>query len=167
MSRVEHSITVDAPVRVAYDQWTQFESFPEFMEGVERVIQHDDQTIEWWAAVAGRRVRWTSRIVEQIPDRRVAWASTSGASNAGQVTFHTSGIGKTRIRLCIDADPSGFIERTGDTFGFLDRRVQGDLQRFKSFIEGRHGPTGAWRGEIHDGRVYTHPRAHRPTAGDQ
>jgi uncharacterized membrane protein len=161
MSRVEHSITVDVPVRVAYDQWTQFESFPHFMEGVERVIQHDDQTVEWWAAVAGRRIRWTSKILEQVPDKRVSWVSTSGALNAGLVRFRPAGSGRTRIDLRIEADPSGFIERTGDSLGFLDRRVQGDLERFKSFIEGRHGPTGAWRGEIHDGRVYPSPHDRR------
>ena len=153
MSVVEQNIDVDVPVRVAYDQWTQFESFPHFMEGVERVTQKDDKTLEWHASVAGQDKHWTAEIVEQTPDQRIAWRSTSGATNAGVVSFQSNGTTSTRVTLQLEADPEGPIESAGDALGFLDRRVKGDLERFKEFVEGRGVPTGAWRGEIHGGEV--------------
>ena len=153
MSVVEHTIDVDVPVRVAYDQWTQFEDFPRFMEGVERVVQRDDKTLEWHAEIAGQDKRWTAEIVEQTPDQRIAWRSTSGAKNAGVVTFASNGVNSTSVTLQLDADPEGPIESAGDALGFLDRRVKGDLERFKEFVEGRGVATGAWRGEIHGGEV--------------
>jgi uncharacterized membrane protein len=153
MSVVEQHIDVDVPVRVAYDQWTQFESFPHFMEGVERVTQKDDKTLEWHANVAGQDKHWTAEIVEQTPDQRIAWRSTSGATNAGVVSFQSNGTNSTRVTLQLEADPEGPIESAGDALGFLDRRVKGDLERFKEFVEGRGVPTGAWRGEIHGGEV--------------
>ena len=153
MSVVEQTIEVDVPVRVAYDQWTQFESFPHFMEGVERVTQKDDATLEWHANIAGQDKHWTAEIVEQTPDQRVAWRSTSGAKNSGVVSFQPSGDSRTRVTLQLEADPEGPVESAGDALGFLDRRVKGDLERFKEFVEGRGVPTGAWRGEIHGGQV--------------
>lgn len=153
MSVVEQTIEVDVPVRVAYDQWTQFESFPNFMEGVEQVTQKDDATLEWHANIAGQDKRWTAEIVEQTPDQRVAWRSTSGAKNSGVVSFQPRGDNRTSVTLQLEADPEGPVESAGDALGFLDRRVKGDLERFKEFVEGRGVPTGAWRGEIHGGQV--------------
>jgi len=153
MSVVEHTIEVDVPVRVAYDQWTQFEDFPKFMEGVESVVQKDDKTLEWHAEIAGQDKTWTAEIVEQTPDQRVAWRSTSGAKNAGVVSFQGSGANATRVTLQLEADPEGPVETAGDALGFLDRRVKEDLDRFKEFIEGRGVATGAWRGEIHGNQV--------------
>jgi uncharacterized membrane protein len=153
MSRVEHSIDVDVPVRVAYDQWTQFEDFPQFMEGVERVIQKDDKTLEWHASIAGKDKVWTAEIVEQTPDQRIAWRSTSGAKNAGIVSFGSAGPDRTRVTLDLEAEPDSAIESAGDALGFLERRVKGDLEKFKGFVESRGAPTGSWRGEIHGGDV--------------
>ena len=153
MSLVEKSIDVDVPVRVAYDQWTQFESFPQFMEGVESVRQIDDATLEWHAEVGGQDKHWTAKIVEQTPDQRIAWRSTTGAPNAGTVSFSSNGPSSTRVSLKLEAEPEGAVEKAGDALGFLDRQVEGDLERFKKFVEGRGVPTGAWRGEVHDGQV--------------
>ena len=153
MSRVEQTIEVDVPVHTAYNQWTQFESFPEFMEGVERVVQKDDATLEWHASVAGRDKTWTAKIVEQTPDERIAWRSTSGAPNSGIVSFVPNGPDSTRVTLDLEAEPEGPIESAGDALGFLERQVKGDLDRFKEFIENRGGPTVAWRGEIHGSQV--------------
>ena len=153
MARVQQSIDVDVPVRVAYDQWTQFESFPQFMEGVEQVVQKDDKTLEWHASVAGKDKTWTAEIVEQTPDQRVAWRSTSGAPNAGIVSFQSNGANSTRVTLDLEAEPEDAVESAGEALGFLDRRVKGDLERFKEFIEGRGVATGAWRGEIHGSQV--------------
>ncbi|HSK52012.1 MAG TPA: SRPBCC family protein [Clostridia bacterium] len=153
MSVVEHTIDVDVPVRVAYDQWTQFETFPKFMEGVERVVQKDDKTLEWHANIAGQDKTWTAEIIEQTPDQRIAWRSTSGATNAGVVSFTSNGQNSTRVTLQLEADPEGPVENVGDALGFLDRRVKGDLDRFKEFVEGRGVATGSWRGEVHGGEV--------------
>ena len=153
MPRFEDSVDVDVPVRAAYDQWTQFEEFPRFMEGVERVVQRDAKTLDWTAQIAGQRKEWTAEITDQTPDTRVAWKSVSGDENAGAVLFESIGAGKTRVTLKLDADPEGIIETVGANLGFLERRVKGDLERFKEFTESRHSPTGAWRGEIHGDEV--------------
>ena len=153
MSVVEHAIEVNVPVRVAYDQWTQFESFPEFMEGVKRVVQQDDDSLAWTAEIMGKEKSWTAEIVEQVPDQRIAWRSTSGTPNAGIVTFQPTGENSTKVTLRLEAEPEDPIDKAGDFLGFLDRRVKGDLERFKEFIEGRGVPTGAWRGEIRGGEV--------------
>jgi uncharacterized membrane protein len=153
MPRFEHSVEVDVPVRVAYDQWTQFEEFPRFMEGVERVVQRDDKTLDWTAKVAGQRKEWTAEITDQTPDTRVAWKSVSGDENAGAVLFKALDRGRTRITLKLDADPEGVIETVGANVGFLEGRVKRDLNRFKEFVESRAVPTGAWRGEIHGDEV--------------
>jgi uncharacterized membrane protein len=123
------------------------------MEGVESVTQRDDKTLEWHAEIAGQDKRWTAEIVEQTPDQRVAWRSTSGAKNSGVVSFQPRGDNRTSVTLQLEADPEGPVESAGDALGFLDRRVKGDLERFKEFVEGRGVPTGAWRGEIHGGQV--------------
>ena len=146
MSAIVESIDVEVPVRTAYDQWTQFESFPRFMEGVKSVRQLDDTTLEWVAEIAGREERWKARITEQEPDQRVAWTATDGAKNAGVVTFHRLGEGRTRVTLQLEIEPEGPVESIGDALGIVQRRVKGDLDRFKSFIEDRGAASGAWRG---------------------
>ena len=153
MANIEKSIEVNVPVRTAYNQWTQFEQFPQFMEGVEEVRQLDDKRLQWRASIAGKSEQWQAEIVEQTPDRVVAWRSTTGAENGGRVSFAPAGPDKTRITLRLDYDPEGIVETTGDKLGFVSRRVEGDLERFKTFIEGRGAETGAWRGEIHGGDV--------------
>ena len=153
MPRFEASIDVDVPVRLAYDQWTQFEEFPRFMEGVESVVQRDDKRLDWTAEIAGQRKQWTAEITDQTPDTRVAWKSVGGDENAGAVRFEPLDGDRTRVTLKLDADPEGIVETVGANLGFLERRVKGDLERFKEFIEARRVPTGAWRGEIHGDRV--------------
>jgi uncharacterized membrane protein len=153
MPRFEETIEVDVPVRVAYDQWTQFEQFPQFMEGVERVVQRDDKMLDWTAKVAGQRKEWTAEITDQTPDVRIAWKSVSGDENGGAVLFEPLAADRTKVILRMDADPEGPVETVGANLGFLERRVKGDLERFKAFIESRRVPTGAWRGEIHGDRV--------------
>ena len=151
MASVVDSIDVKVPVSTAYNQWTQFEAFPEFMEGVKSVTQTDDTHMYWVAEVAGAEKEWDAEITEQHPDERVAWRATSGAENAGVVTFHRIDDETTRVTLQMDADPEGLVENVGTALGFLDRRVKGDLERFKEFIEGRGSETGAWRGEVEAG----------------
>lgn len=148
MATIEKSIDVEVPVSTAYNQWTQFEEFPRFMEGVESVRQLDDTHLHWVANVAGRRKEWDARITEQLPDKRIAWRSESGAGNAGAVTFHRLSDDETRVMLQIDYDPEDVVESVGDTLGFVSRRVEGDLERFKAFLESRGRETGAWRGEV-------------------
>jgi uncharacterized membrane protein len=148
VSKIEKSIDVNVPVRTAYDQWTQFEEFPRFMEGVQEVKQLDDKRLHWRADIAGKTKEWDAEIDEQTPDQRVAWHSTSGADNAGVVTFHYLDENTTRVMLQMEYDTEGLVEGVGDALGFASRRVEGDLQRFKEFIESRGQETGAWRGEI-------------------
>jgi uncharacterized membrane protein len=148
MSVIEQSIEIDVPVRTAYDQWTQFEEFPSFMEGVEEVTQVDDTHLHWVAEFGGVRREWDAVITEQHPDERVAWTSTTGTSNAGVVTFHKLDDAKTRIMLQLDVDPEGVVEQAGDKLGFIRRRASGDLERFKDLIESRGSASGAWRGDV-------------------
>ena len=157
MSRVQQQVEVDAPVHKVYDQWTQFESFPRFMEGVKRVEQLDDKRLRWTAEIAGQERSWDAEIVDQTPDTRIAWKSTDGTENAGAVLFEPIGPDRTRVDLTIDAEPEGPIERAGDYLGFLDRRIKGDMERFAEFIEDRGQPTGAWQGEIHGDEVRPDP----------
>ncbi len=147
MANIEKSIDVEVPVRTAYNQWTQFEAFPLFMEGVERVDQLSDTRLHWVADIAGRRKEWDARITEQTPDDRIAWTSETGTRNAGVVTFHKLAPAKTRIMLQMDYEPEDATETVGDALGFVSRRVTGDLERFKDFIESLGRETGAWRGE--------------------
>jgi uncharacterized membrane protein len=148
MAKIEKSVDVEVPVRTAYNQWTQFEEFPRFMEGVERVHQLDDTHLHWVASVGGKRKEWNARITEQLPDERVAWTSEAGTRNAGVVTFHRLSPDKTRIMLQLEYEPDDIVESVGDKLGFMTMRVNGDLQRFKAFIESRGSETGAWRGEV-------------------
>jgi uncharacterized membrane protein len=148
MSTIEQSIEVAVPVRTAYDQWTQFEAFPQFMEGVEAVTQSDDTHLHWVAEFGGQRREWDAEITEQLPDERVAWTSREGTRNAGVVTFHRLDDTSTRVMLQLDVEPEGLVERAGDKLGFIRRRAAGDLERFKDFIESRGRATGSWRGEV-------------------
>ncbi|HVN29126.1 MAG TPA: SRPBCC family protein [Candidatus Binataceae bacterium] len=145
---MQKSIDVNVPVSTAYNQWTQFEEFPRFMEGVKSVHQLDDKRLHWKTEVAGKEQDFDAIIDQQVPDQRIAWHSTIGAKQGGVVTFHRLDAGKTRIMLQMEYDPQGFVEKTGDMMGAVSRRVQGDLERFKEFLEKRGGETGAWRGEI-------------------
>ena len=148
MSTIEQSIDVQVPVRTAYDQWTQFEEFPRFMEGVEEVRQVDDTHTHWRTKVAGREKEFDAQITEQTPDQRIAWTSQAGPEHAGVVTFHRLDQGRTKVMLQMDVEPDGVAEKAGDALGLLKRRVKGDLERFKDMIEARGAETGAWRGEV-------------------
>ena len=151
MATVEKSIDVDLPVRTVYNQWTQFEEFPQFMEGVEEVRQLSDSRLHWKAEIGGKTEEWDAIITDQVPDRIVAWRSTSGAENSGAIRFTPLGPERTRVTAEIGYDPEGIVENDGDKLGVVSRRVEGDLKRFKSFIEERGVASGAWRGEIHGG----------------
>ncbi|MEX1253333.1 MAG: SRPBCC family protein [Dehalococcoidia bacterium] len=148
MTTFEKSIDIDVPVSTAYNQWTQFEQFPQFMEGVQEVRQLDDRRLHWVVDVAGTREEWDAMITRQEPDRCIAWESEAGTPNRGMVTFQPLESGKTRVTLEMEYEPSEVIEKVGDALGFVSRRVTGDLERFKEFIEGRGLETGAWRGVI-------------------
>ena len=148
MATIEQSIDVEVPVQTAYNQWTQFEEFPRFMEGVEEVRQLDDTRLHWVAELGGSRHEWDAEITEQHPDERVAWRNTDGKENAGVVTFHQLDDDRSRVMVQMDFVPEGVKEKVGTALGAPDRRVQGDLERFKEFIETRGTETGAWRGEV-------------------
>jgi uncharacterized membrane protein len=153
VSRITEHIEVAVPIRVAYDQWTQFESFPQFMAGVDRVVQVDDKTLEWTATIAGVVKHWRAEIVEQQPDDLVAWRSIEGARNDGLVRFRSLGPDRTDVELQLEVEPEGLVEKAGDALGLIERRVRGDLERFREFIERRAQPTGAWRGRIEGSQV--------------
>ncbi|MEV4334433.1 SRPBCC family protein [Streptomyces sp. NPDC049597] len=149
MSKVEQSIEVDVPVSTAYNQWTQFESFPRFMEGVERIEQRTDTLTHWVTEIAGVKREFDARITEQIPDERVAWTTVDGeVRQAGVVTFHRLDDARTKVMLQMDFDPAGVAENVGDKLGFVRHRTSGDLSRFKQFIESRGVADGAWRGTV-------------------
>jgi len=147
-TRVEKSVLVNVPVSRAYNQWTQFEDFPQFMGGVESVTQLDDARLAWVAEIAGVRRQWQARILEQVPDQKVAWAATEGATNAGAVTFEDLGGDQTRVTLALDYEPEGLVEKVGDTLNIVERQAEGDLERFKGFIEAEGYASGAWRGSV-------------------
>ena len=150
MERVRKSITVDCPLQTVYNQWTQFEEFPRFMEGVKRVNQLDDKRLHWEAEIGGKQKEWNARITEQVPDKRIAWQSEAGENTSGTVTFQPKGPDRTRVNLELRYDPKGFVESAGDAIGVVSHRVKGDLERFRDFIEQRRRETGAWRGTIGD-----------------
>ena len=162
MARIEETIEVAVPVRTAYDQWTQFEEFPRFMEGVEEVRQLDDAHLHWKAHVGGRTHEWDAEITEQVPDTIIAWKATSGYSNAGSVRFAPAGDGGTAVTVVLAYEPEGAVEKAADWLGLAQRRVRSDLERFREMIEARGQATGAWRGELIGGR----PAAPGGTAAD-
>jgi uncharacterized membrane protein len=156
MERLQKSIEVDRPLNQVYNQWTQFEEFPRFMEGVKSIKQLDDTRLHWVAEIGGKEKEWTAKIIEQIPDHRIAWESESGEFTSGVVSFQSLGPNRTRVTLEIAYDPKGFVENAGDAIGVVSRRIENDLKRFKEFIENRGQETGAWRGTIREG--------HRPVS---
>lgn len=148
MSTIEESVEVNVPLATAYNQWTQFEEFPSFMEGVEEVRQTDDTHLHWVVAFGGQHHEWDAEITEQKPDERIAWTNTDGKGNAGVVTFHRIDDGVTRLMVQMDFVPEGILEKLGAAIGSPDRRVKGDLQRFKDLVEADDYEGGAWRGEV-------------------
>jgi uncharacterized membrane protein len=144
----ETSIEVDRPVRTVYNQWTQFESFPQFMEGVEKVTQLDDTHSRWQVKVGGAKREFDTEITEQVPDDRIAWKSIDGSSQAGVVSFHRLGEGRAKVMLQMEFDPQGLVEKAGEATGVVEHRLKGDLERFKRFIEAQPAETGAWRGQV-------------------
>jgi uncharacterized membrane protein len=154
MASANKHVEVNVPLSVAYNQWTQFEDWPQFMEGVKQVQQLDERRLQWRTEIAGKDEQFEVEITEQKPDERIAWRSLRGAKNAGVVTFHYIAENRTRVTLQMDYEPEGVVEKTGSALGVVDRRVQGDLERFKEFLESRGRETGAWRGKIDQ------PRAH-------
>jgi len=148
MAYVEASTDVREDIETVYDQWTQFESFPEFMDAVERVTQIDDSHVRWVARIAGRSKEWEAEIVEQVPNTRIAWAGISGAPNGGTVTFAPLGADSTRVTLRLDYEPEDWLERAGEAMGVMQRQVRQDLDDFKSYIESRGTATGESRGRI-------------------
>ena len=153
MARFESSTEINVPVSVAYDQWTQFEEFPRFMDNVKLVQQLDAKRLHWVAEILGQKKEWTAEISDQTPNKRIAWRSTSGDQNDGAVLFDTVDANKTKVTLRIDADPQGPVETVGANLGILEGAVKSDLEHFKQYIESRGAPTGAWQGEIHGDEV--------------
>jgi uncharacterized membrane protein len=148
VSTIQKSIDVQVPVHTAYNQWTQFESFPNFMEGVEEVRQLSNTRTHWKTRIAGATREFDAEIVDQEPDQRIAWRSVEGPNQAGVVTFQPEGTDRTRVALSMDFTPSDTTEKIGDATNMVERRVEGDLKRFKEFIESRGTETGGWRGSV-------------------
>ena len=148
MARIEESIDVQVPVETAYNQWTQFEEFPHFMGGISEIRQLDDTRLHWVAEIGGVKRQWEAKILEQVPNEKVAWAATEGATNAGAVYFAPAGEGRTTVRLELEYEPEGVVENVADKVGIVGRRVEADLEKFKSFIEDAGYETGAWRGSV-------------------
>lgn len=153
MESIEQSIEVEAPIEAVYNQWTQFEEFPRFMSNVKQVQQLDEKRLHWKASLAGKEKEWDAEIFKQTQDEVIAWRSTSGAKNVGEVRFEKRGGGMTRVTLEMAYEPEGALEHVGDALGVVDAQVKGDLERFKKFIEERGRETGGWRGEIQGGQV--------------
>ncbi|MCP2331541.1 SRPBCC family protein [Actinoalloteichus caeruleus] len=148
MTSFTETVDVEVPVQAAYNQWTQFESFPQFMEGVDRVVQVNDTLTHWETSIAGAHREFDAEITEQHPDERVAWRATDGPDQSGVVTFHRIDDQTTRVTLQMDYQPSGLAEKAGSALGMVGSRVRGDLNRFKDFIEQRGSETGGWRGDV-------------------
>ena len=148
MATIEESVEVEVPVRTAYNQWTQFEEFPRFMEGIEQVRQLTDTRLHWVAEVAGQRREWDAEITEQVPDQRISWCSTEGSANSGVVTFHRLGDGRSKVMLQLEFEPEGVVEQAGDKLGIVKGRTKADVKRFKEFVESQGRESGAWRGEV-------------------
>jgi uncharacterized membrane protein len=159
MERIEKTIEVDCPVRTVYNQWTQFEEFPRFMEGVKEVKQLDDTHVRWHAEIWGKDKEWDAEITEQVPDQKIGWKSISGdAPNAGTVRFEPLGPDRTLVRLVMAYEPQGAVENVGDALGVLGMRVESSVKNFKKYIESRKVEDGAWRGTVHDSKADPTPR---------
>ena len=148
MASVVESIDVNVPLSTAYNQWTQFEEFPSFMETVDRITQLDDTHLRWEVSAAGRTEEFDAVITEQIPDTRVAWTTTEGPKHAGAVDFHRLSDSSTQIMVVMDTEPDSLREKAADAVGLARRQVRKDLERFKQMIESRGDESGAWRGEV-------------------
>ena len=155
MPKIQDSIEVQAPVRRAYNQWSQFEEFPKFMEGIQSVRQLDDTHVQWVAEIRGKSRQWTTEITEQQPDKKVAWKTVDGeVKNDGVVSFEPIAGGQTRVNVQMDVEGESTVENVaGDLLGVVKRQVRGDLERFKQLIENREEETGAWRGEVQNGQT--------------
>ena len=153
MAEVDESISLDVPVSTAYNQWTQFEDFPKFMENVESVTQIDETHLHWVAEVAGKRHEWDAEITYQDPDQHIAWRATDGKNNKGWVKFQPLGEDRSKMTVRIDYEPEGVAESVGSAVGVDERGVKADLKRFKELVESRGVETGAWRGEVRGGEV--------------
>ena len=153
MGSTTHSIDVTAPLKAVYNQWTQFEDFPRFMEGVVEIRQQGPRTLFWRANVGGKDKHWEAEILEQVPDTRIVWESIDGTQNRGMIAFEALDTERTRVTLSIEYEPEGFLERAGDVLGIPSGQVEGDLKRFRDFIEKRKVETGSWRGEIANGEA--------------
>jgi uncharacterized membrane protein len=153
VTAVEREIEVELPVRAVYNQWTMFEEFPRFMDGVEYVEQLSADRLHWIASIRGKREEWDAHIVEQVPDEKIAWRSESGSQNDGVVTFQPLADDRTKVRLRMEWEPEGAVERAGDALGFVERRVEADLVRFKEYLESVGHEAGGWRGEIGRHRI--------------
>ena len=151
MARIEEAIVVEVPVSTAYNQWTQFEEFPKFMEGVESIKQIDDTRLHWVAEIGGKREEWDAEIVEQQPDRKIAWKAEGGHNNSGTVTFESLGDNQTRVNVVMEHETEGLTETLGSALGMDSRKVKGDIERFKELVESRGVENGAWRGEVRQG----------------
>jgi len=152
VATIEKSIDVGVPVSVAYDQWTQFEEFPQFMDGIVEVKQLDDTHLHWVADIDGERKEWKAEVIEQEPDRVVAWRSVEGLENSGRVEFEPIDSG-TRVSVAMQYDAEGVKESIGALFGVDGRQVANDLESFRELVEAREVPTGAWRGTVESGDV--------------
>jgi uncharacterized membrane protein len=148
MKTIEESIEIDVPVSTVYNQWTQFESFPRFMDGVERVEQKDDTHLRWVAEIGGEKREWDAEITEQHPDHRIAWKALDKEGPNGVVTFHKLHESRTKVMVQVDYEPEGMKESVGSAAGIDSRRVKSDLESFKEFIESRGSETGSWRGDV-------------------
>ncbi len=157
VTKVEKSVMVNVPVSIAYNQWTQFEEFPHFMGGIAKVTQLGDDRLLWVAEIAGVRREWEAKILEQVPDQKVAWAATQGATNAGAVTFEDVGGGQTSVHLSLEYEPEGLVEKVGDKLNIVENQAEADLERFKAFIEDEGYASGAWRGSVAPGSTTGSP----------
>jgi ribosome-associated toxin RatA of RatAB toxin-antitoxin module len=176
MTTIQKSVDVSAPVRSAYNQWTQFESFPNFMEGVDEITQQTPTRTHWKTSIGGVVREFDAEITEQHPDERIAWHTVTGPAHAGVVTFHRLDDTTTRVHLQMEYEPESLTEKAGTALGVVDHRIKADLDRFKHFIERRDGETGQWRGDVArppqqgephlGGRGGTSARSVPPTAAD-
>ena len=156
-TKVEKTVVVDVPLSTVYNQWTQFEEFPQFMGGVEKVTQLADDRLEWVAELGGVRRQWVAKVLEQVPDHKVAWAAVEGATNAGAVTFAAVGPTQTEVHLAMEFEPEGFLEAVADKLHIVENQAEHDLENFKRFIESEGYETGAWRGSINQGATVRTP----------
>ncbi len=168
-TKVQKTVQVNVPISTVYNQWTQFEDFPQFMGGVQQVTQLDDRRLQWVAEIGGVKREWEAQILEQVPDEKIAWAATEGATNAGAVFFSPLGMNETMVTLSLEYEPEGLVEKAGDALNIVEKRAEADLEKFKAFIESEGYATGAWRGAVNEGAGLGAPgvEAAAQTEGDK